>query len=253
MRKRFIIGVVLGIMSLLVVGCGKEKEIAPASAPVLVELAQAEKGNSVVLGTYEQDGNAENGAEAVEWLVLEVEDGKALLLSRYGLDCLPYNETEEEMTWENCSLRTWLNGEFYENAFSEDEMLKIVTTKLENKDNESGTIDGGNDTEDKVFLLSVEEAKKYFEEDVEGADGRANNVYRVAAPSEYAAQKEITRVYNGSWYDGSSPYWLRSPGIQNHFAAIVDYNGGIYDFGHGVSEPKNMVRPAVWVEIGSAE
>lgn len=213
-------------------------------------LLTSKVGEMVVFGAYEQDGDTANGAEAVEWLVLDVTDGKALLLSRYGLEAMPYNETEEAMTWENCSLRKWLNGEFYETAFSEEEKTEIVLTKLENKDNEEYGIEGGNDTEDKVFLLSVDEAKKYFAADTVVEGGRNYNTERAAKPSAYAATKPLTIVTNGSWYDGSSPYWLRSPGVLNHIAAVVDYNGEIYAFGHGVGEPKDMVRPAVWVEIG---
>ncbi len=228
-------------------------EVTPeGTEPVETEgtLGEANVGEMVVFGAYEQDGDTANGAEAVEWLVLEVTDGKALLLSRYGLEAMPYNETEEAMTWENCSLRKWLNGEFYETAFSKEEKTEIVLTKLENKDNEEYGIEGGNDTEDKVFLLSVDEAKKYFAADTVVEGGRNYNTERAAKPSAYAATKPLTIVTNGSWYDGSSPYWLRSPGVLNHIAAVVDYNGEIYAFGHGVGEPKDMVRPAVWVEIG---
>ena len=234
----------------------KDEELAPEVTPEVTEPVETEGtigevnvGEMVVFGAYEQDGDTANGAEAVEWLVLDVTDGKALLLSRYGLEAMPYNETEEAMTWENCTLRKWLNGEFYETAFSEEEKTEIVLTKLENKDNEEYGIEGGNDTEDKVFLLSVDEAKKYFVEDVVVEDGRNYNTERAAKPSAYAATKPLTIVTNGSWYDGSSPYWLRSPGVLNHIAAIVDYNGEIYAFGHGVSEPKDMVRPAIWVEV----
>lgn len=231
----------------------KDDEVTPEMEETSTDeeaLLTAKVGESVVFGAYEQDGDTANEAEAIEWRVLEVKDGKALLLSRYGLEAMPYNATEEAMTWENCTLRKWLNGEFYETAFSEEEKANIVLTKLENKDNEEYGIEGGNDTEDKVFLLSVDEAKKYFAADTVVEDGRNYNTERAAKPSAYAASKPLTIVTNGSWYDGSSPYWLRSPGVLNHIAAVVDYNGEIYAFGHGVGEPKDMVRPAVWVEIG---
>lgn len=232
------------------------QEPAPEVTPEIEESIQGEEvpltakvGETVVFGAYEQDGDTNDGAEAVEWIVLEVKDEKALLMSQYGLEAMPYNETEEAMTWEQCSLRKWLNGEFYEKTFSAEEKGKIVLTKvLNNKEANSG-VDGGEDTEDFVFLLSVEEAKKYFGEDVVVEDGRNYNTERAAKPSVYAATKPLTIVTNGSWYDGSAPYWLRTPGVANHIAAIVDYNGEIYAFGHGVSEPKNMVRPVIWVEL----
>ena len=208
----------------------------------------AEVGGTVVLGAYEQDGNTENGAEAIEWRVLEVKDGEALLISEYGLEAMPYNDTEEPITWEECSLRAWLNGEFYEGTFSEDEKEVIVLTKLTNDDHETKGTEGGNDTKDNVFLLSVDEARLYFGEDEQGAD-RAYNINRAAKPSAYAATKPMNTVKNGSWYDGNCPYWLRSPGVVNYIAAIVDYNGDIYDFGHGVNTEKDMVRPAILIEV----
>lgn len=265
MKKKLFKSILLGTMLLFAVGCNKEEDnkndtdkenkqetitVTPEPTPAEEGSPKVKVGETVVFGAYEQDGNMENGAEAVEWLVLEVTDGKALLLSQYGLEAMPYNETEEAMTWEACSLRKWLNGEFYEKTFSAEEKGKIVLTEvLNNKEDNSG-VDGGNDTEDNVFLLSVDEAKRYFGEDETGSDGRNYNVKRAAKPTAYAATKPLTIVTNGSWYDGSSPYWLRSPGIAYHIAAVVDYNGDVYDFGHGVSEPKNMVRPAIWVELG---
>lgn len=232
-------------------------EVMPEVTPEVAEPGTGEEtpltaivGETVVFGTYEQDGDTTNGAEAVEWIVLDVTDGKALLLSQYGLEAMPYNETEEAMTWDACSLRAWLNTEFFETTFSAEEKERIEwTTVLNNSDDNSG-VDGGKDTEDFVFLLSVDEAKKYFAEDVVVEDGRNYNTERAAKPTAYASTKPLTIVTNGSWYDGSSPYWLRTPGVVNYFAAIVDYNGEIYAFGHGVSEPKNMVRPAIWVELG---
>ncbi len=246
MKKKLLAGALVGAALLLTVGCGKkddkQEDNTSVAGPVLVELENAEKGNLVEFGAYEQDGNEENGKEAVEWLVLEVKDGKALLLSRYGLDFRPFDESGKEAAWENCSLRAWLNTEFYENAFTQEEWDSIEWTTLKNNG-------GAKDTEDKVFLLSVEEAEQYFEKDEKGADGRDYNVHRVAAPTKSALQKDNNTVYNGSWYDGNSPYWLRTTGSFPIAAAIVDYNGDIYDAGHGVGEPKDMVRPAIWIEL----
>lgn len=74
-------------------------------------------------GKYEQDNNTSNGKEKIEWLVLEVKDGKALVISKYALDCKPYNTSSTNVTWETCSLRNWLNNDFINSAFSATEKL----------------------------------------------------------------------------------------------------------------------------------
>ena len=268
MKKKILTGILLGTMLLFAVGCKKNEEkksekdvkedvkqetVTPETeAPETVTPVESKVKvqDLYTIGSYEQDGNTENGAEALEWIVLEVKDNKALLISRYGLEAMAYNETEEAMTWEQCSLRAWLNTEFWYNAFSEEERERIEwTTVLNNSDANSG-IDGGKDTEDFVFLLSVDEAKKYFGEDSVEENGRNYNLNRATKPTAYAATKPLTIITGDKEYAGCSPYWLRTPGVANHIAAIVDYNGDVYVFGHGVSEPKNMVRPAMWVEIG---
>ena len=119
-------------------------------------------GNYVTFGTYPQT-KAGNDATPIEWLVLARDGNKALLISRYGLDAQPYNIVYTDVTWENCTLRTWLNWTFYNKAFSSAEQSAILTTNVDNSKKQcySGySTDGGNNTQDKVFLLSYAEANK---------------------------------------------------------------------------------------------
>ncbi|MBP5781130.1 MAG: hypothetical protein J6X34_07845 [Clostridia bacterium] len=81
-----------------------------------------------------------------------------MLLSKYGLDCQPFNKDHTSATWENCSLRAWLNDEFINTAFSDTEKAWISLTSLANPDNPEEGTSGGNDTADKVFILSLDEA-----------------------------------------------------------------------------------------------
>ena len=85
-------------------------------------------GDVVTFGHYEQDNNLDNGPEAIEWIVLDMQEGKALLLSKYGLDAIPYNTEYVNITWEQCTLRTWLNQDFLKTAFDEKEQSAILTT-----------------------------------------------------------------------------------------------------------------------------
>ena len=171
----------------------------------------AEVGQTISFGSYEQDNNTSNGKEEIEWIVLAKEGNRMLVTSKYGLDCQQYNTEDEDVTWETCTLRKWLNGTFLNDAFSGDERSQISMTKVTADKNPEYDTDPGKDTEDKVFLLSIPEAEKYFSTDDE----------RVLKPTEYAVEE-------GAWkyewdeddedqaeyekYDGNGVWWLRSPG-----------------------------------------
>ncbi len=137
-------------------------------ADEMAAIEDAAVGDIVYFGSYEQDNDAVNGTEPVEWYVLDKADGEATLLAVHLLDCQQYHEADENITWENCTLRSWLNGEFYNTAFSEEEQAAIVNTNVINEDNSywGWDMEGGNDTEDKVWLLSLEEIERYFHIDM---------------------------------------------------------------------------------------
>ena len=159
------------------------------------------------------------------WRVLEKQGDKTLLLSDAVLCARMYHSTDEGVTWEHCDLRKYLNGEFYENTFSEEEKNRIVETKLLNADNPKYGTAGGNDTADKVFLLSLDETERYLVDDL--------------------ARTAVT--VNGE----ASHWWLRSPGCEDACAAYVEYDGAVsYGFGHwsGVTSIGG-VRPAMWVRL----
>lgn len=205
-------------------------------------------GKYVTFGTYPQT-KAGNDATPIEWLVLARDGNKALLISRYGLDEQPYNKDYTSVTWETCTLRTWLNSTFYNKAFSSAEQTAILTTNVDNSKNQcySGwsTSSGGNNTQDKVFLLSYAEANKYF-----GVthDTTSNTKSRVA-PTAYAiAQGAYTHSSNKT-ADGTDAgwWWLRSPGSSQFYAAYVGSGGSLYL--NDVYYDSVSVRPALWVNI----
>lgn len=198
-------------------------------------------GNTVLFGAYEQDGNEENGAEPVEWLVLayDAETDCALLISRYALDAEPYNRNNwSGITWSFCSLREWLNDDFIAAAFLEKEQQALTGTKLENEDNEEYDTYGGNDTLDRVFLLSEDEAELYFAGDAE----------RKCSPTLYAASRELETVTEA---DGTvrCDWWLRSPGSMSTYAADVLSDGTVYTRGDFVDGRHKGVRPVLRVNV----
>ena len=175
----------------------------------------------------------------IEWLVLDVQGDKALLLSRYGLDAKPYNTEWKDITWEKCTLRTWLNGEFLNKAFSAGEQKAILTTNVENGKSQGygkWSTSGGNDTQDKVFLLSYAEANKYL--GVTYDDSK--NTKSLVAPTAYA-------VKNGAWAAGW--WWLRSPGDALYYAADVSPDGSLSN--GSVNSGDDVVRPAFWIDLKS--
>ena len=147
------------------------------------------------------------------------ENNKVLLLSKYGLDAKPYNTQNTDVTWETCTLRKWLNSEYYKSAFSNTQKEAIIESELENPNNpEYWDTYGGNTTRDKIFLLSIDEARKYI------------NDYHILA-------------INREW-------WLRSPGEDSCHAAYIDYKGIYTIFGNHVNV-KYSVRPAFRIDMKS--
>ena len=187
------------------------------------------------MGEYEQDNNFSNGKEPLKWTVLDVQGDKALLIAHDLIDYIPYHERRTDITWEDCTLRKWMNGDFYETAFSTQEQSRILTTHLTNHDNVTGT-DGGNDTDDRIFALSVDEANRYFASDAE----------RVAYYTDYVESYHyVTEKAKGrEWW------WLRSPGVSPHLAALVNVEGEIIEVkGDYVNDYDITVRPAMWISI----
>ncbi len=196
----------------------------------------AEVGDYVWFGSYEQDNDTSNGKEDIEWLVLDKQDNKLLLLSRYGLDAQPYNTEWTDITWENCTLRKWLNNDFINAAFSADEKAMIPTVTVSADKNPEYSTNPGNATQDQVFLLSITEANKYF-----NSDGASR-----CEPTDYA-------VANGAWESdsGNCWWWLRSPGDTQGSAASVDYGGDVHERGDYVGSGVSAVRPALWINLES--
>ena len=202
-----------------------------------IVFAGATEGDVVTFGKYEQDGNFGNGKEAIEWVVLSKQDYKVLIISKYCLDSQPYNNIDEDITWEYSSIRKWLDTTFIDSAFNNQEKSKILKVTNQNDDyNDLRFIEGGNPTQDRVFLLSSKEANLYMLKS-------DRQTYATA----YAKDKGIyVRDENGC-----SIWWLRSPGAFANYAASVSYMGTI-DFGPGMVHWTNYgVRPAMWIDINN--
>lgn len=198
-------------------------------------------GEYITFGSYEQDNDISNGKEPIEWLVLDVQDGKMLVVSKYALDCKKYNEEQVDLTWETCSLRSWLNDEFISEAFMSSELDRIPTVNVE-ADKETrysyNNIEFGNDTQDKIFVLNTDEANEYF----------GSKSDRACKPTEFAVAKGAYESSSKD-YEGNCWWWLRSPGAYQDNAARVVGGGGIQYDGIYVDKEDGAVRPAMWIEF----
>lgn len=206
-------------------------------------------GNYVSFGTYPQT-KAGDDETPIEWLVLARDGNKALLISRYGLDAQPYNKDYTSVTWETCTLRTWLNSTFYNKAFSSAEQAAILTTDVDNSKSQRYSIwttSGGNNTQDKVFLLSYAEANKYFGVTYVNSSNTKSRV----APTAYAIAQGAGKNSSNKTTDRTDAgwWWLRSPGSYQDYAARVDDFGSLC-YGN-VDAASGSARPALWVNLES--
>ena len=195
-------------------------------------------GSTIKLGKYEQDNNTSNGTENIEWIVLAKDIDKMLVISDKAIDCKPYHSSYGNTTWEECSLRRWLNDTFVNEAFTPEEQEKILTTNIIADANPDYDTDARNDTEDKVFLLSIEEANRYFNSDSE----------RRCVPTEYA---KANGAFTFEKDDTSNCFWwLRSQGgYSNKSASVVNSNGTVGKYGNAVDYNGDCVRPAMWISL----
>ncbi len=215
------------VLIFVVLGRGKTESIADV-------VKNASVGDIVKFGHYEQDDDDSNGKEDIEWIVLNKEDNRVLLISKYGLDCQSYNKTDDMVSWETCSLRGWLNSSFVNAAFEAEEQAFIADSIVPADKNPKYTdVNPGNDTIDKVFLLSIDEANKYF----------SSNDERLCSPTKYSTAQGSSGLDYCVWI-------LRTPGhFENQFAG-VDSDGSIYESGGRVDlNYGSVVRPALWINI----
>jgi hypothetical protein len=245
-------------------------------------------GDFVIFGNYEQDNDTTNGAEPIKWQVLEVSDGKALLISKHVLDKEEYNESEAasgdenstSLRWNQSHIRNWLNNEFSNSAFCEGEKEAIADMTDYSVKDETGAFSG--EMIDGVFFLSYDEVMKYFSPATDG-DGKTYDIYSMDLLCEatpYAkhnsgkTKEEFTKAeFNkltkkGFVYDESvvgnkySSWWLRTDySLDSWFTAeghamVVEHTGRVKIGTFGLDNEKDFsqgVRPCVWVDLDMAE
>lgn len=191
-----------------------------------------DKNNDIIIGKekYHRAKKSYFKYEPIKWRVIKCENGEALLLSDIVLDKQKYNKRLKKVTWEKSTLRKWLNKKFMNRAFSSSEQEAIRTTKVINEDNYYYKTDGGNDTLDKIYLLSLSETDE---------------------EKEYGFTDSYGMTIKYSNYDDLDDYqywWLRTPGEKNISAAAVDMFGEAY-VGGGESDMELGIRPVLHLNL----
>ena len=187
------------------------------------------------------------------WLVLEIQNDKALILCDKITEKRTYNQNQENVTWETCTLRSYLNGALY-NKFSPQDKARIIETRITTNDNPWYDIKGGSASKDRIFLLSIEEVIKYF-----GDSGGLKN-----HDGWYWENDYVLKDGKGHWINDqynkariainasgmASWWWLRSHGFFGFNAAFIDADGCLSVYGYNVTNnDSGGVRPALWLNL----
>ena len=197
-------------------------------------------GDKIVFGEY-------------EWRVLDVQNNMGLILTENIIETRSYHNCYTDVTWADCALRKYLNGAFYD-QFTEDEKSRIIPVINKNPDNQWYNTNGGEDTEDYIFLLSLEEAVcRYF------GDSSAKLYKRNPKHKYWFESRDENNSKRGTTFNGrANSYWLRSPGRINAKAVYIKGNpiGCVGIQGNNVLEGNvsetdyfGGVRPALWLKL----
>ena len=278
MKKWYIM---LAFAMLLLSGCGKQAESTeviteesnteepePATTEALetVTLKDAEIGDIVQMGTYEQDGDAET-EDPICWDVLDKDGDAVLLISHDVIAYQRFSDSRKCVIWEDSEIRTWLNQEFYAEAFDEEEQASIRETTLENPStvgfaahvDPSGDVqvrESRPDTKDKIFLLSWKEAEQYYGNRLTDASVLGRRPSRAVLQKRKAIFtdliiEELPGMYPYSRHlpDGTErlSWMMRSTGMKDYNILVIGYKG---KWDQDYPDSYNGVRPVMWVNVG---
>ena len=198
-------------------------------------------GDKILFGNY-------------EWRVLEVQNNTAVIITEYIIEQRAYHNAYKDITWADCSLRKYLNSEFYD-RFTAAEKSRIIPVLNKNPDNQWYGTKGGTDTQDSIFLLSIEETVcRYFGDSSSKLYSPGKNQRYWFERKDKNNSKRIARLEKrkeGSWW-----WWLRSPGRVSIKAVYIHGDGNIGIQGNNIlkgnisdGECKGGVRPALWLKF----
>lgn len=198
-----------------------------------VHISDLEPYDIFRFGTYEQDNDLSNGPEKIEWIVLEsIWPPQYVAISRYALDCQQYADNNH-LNWSDSSIRRWLNHSFYEKAFSAEEQERILEGEIIKTSNQIYSTECNDETMDKIFLLSTEQAQGGF----------CSRVGQQCKATPYAKAQGV----NTDPMTGNCEWILRTPGKNDGYVSYVDQTGDIRYEGVEIDNQRVGIRPVLWL------
>ena len=215
------------VYTLLFTACGEKSDQVFESEQIKISEMNENLavGDCFYFGSYKE--------EALLWKVLEKEDNDVLIMSFYGIDSMAYHSSYETINYAKSEIRAFLNDSFYGQAFSDEEKERILKTSICNEANPSYGTDGGEDTEDFIYLLSIDESEKLLTEE-------AGRIRPGSLAMEHGAAADR---------DGFGFWWLRSPGFDGNYAAYMTSEGKCFSGGRRVDEAGGMLCPVMQISL----
>ena len=227
------------------------------------QLANKNIGDSIFFGKYEQNGIMHDGKEFVEWVILKMDDNSVILISKYILDCYPFNGFSENVTWETSSLRKHMNTDMLTEMFNDSELACIMPTFLLNSPNIFNGAYSGEPTYDYLFIPGIDEMVAFYSNDNFVNEARINELKRpskkrMCYATTYAISKGVRVMGEDKENPGTGNYFLRTTGLPgrrkwfgdvyaNYFQAFVSENGSVVPEGTGINSMDDGIRPMVQI------
>lgn len=262
------------IWSYITFGCYPQTEVTgEALTPKIIGNCYDQNGDAWITGTKYRRISREDTSdneyfgkndfryfkwESIRWRVLQ-NDGKTLfVMADKGLDSRAFNVGYDwSITWENCTLRTWLNNDFYNMAFDDEEQKIIVLQDVSNApDPINGHRNSGNDTKDKIYLLSITEVTNQtygFCENLENTERKLSmdSKSRMMKTSDYAHAMGAWICTDDRKYKGNCKWWLRTSCKYTKDGAMITKSGGIFDIGYHTYILRTAVVPTMHIKLES--
>lgn len=235
--------------------------VSPTPGPEPYSIFTTQKdidvGDVVTMGEYCHGRNPYSSFATkfpIKWLVLEKDDDKALLISLFNVDYFQFVDGQdyidivargELVCWKSSTVRAWLNEGLYQWIFTEEEKSCVCESVIQTPDNPIYGTDGGEDTTDYLFLLSIEEAEKYFLTD----EARKTQIVPEVDIDQYDLMPGTHTLNTTDYYD----WWLRSPGAMEDYFASVGRFGDIMEEGQWSSDEEVSIRPAMWIDLNKVK
>lgn len=229
------------------------------------QLSNSNIGDIVIFGKYEQNGILHDGKEPIEWIVLQKDknNDSAILISKYILDCYPFNGFNENVTWETCSLRKHMNTTMLIDMFNEAQLTCVLPTFLINSKNIFNGAYSGEATYDYLFIPGIDEMLAFLSNDNFVGEAKINelvrpNTKRMCYATAYAKYKGVRVMGDDAKYPGTGNYFLRTSGLPgrriwygnvyaDYFQSFVSEYGEIKPNGTGITSVDDGIRPMVQI------